>query len=52
LVDESERPDPETLLERPDAVHQLAGHLSQRLADSVRVVHHGEQVNIQLQFQD
>lgn len=52
LVDESERPDPETLLERPDAVHQLAGYLIQRLADSVRVVRHGEQVNIQLQFQD
>jgi len=48
----SERPDPETLLERPDAVHQLAGYLIQRLADSVHVVRHDEQVNIQLQFQD
>ncbi len=48
----SDRPDPEALLDQPDAVHQLAGYLVQRLADSARVVKQGEQVKIQLQFQD
>jgi NCS2 family nucleobase:cation symporter-2 len=48
----SERPDPEALLDQPDAVHQLAGYLIQRLADSVRFTQLGERPQIQLHFQD
>ncbi|MCF8005191.1 MAG: hypothetical protein K9L32_13505 [Chromatiaceae bacterium] len=46
------RPDPDALLEQPDAVHQLAGYLIQRLADSVRISRQGDEVEVQLKFQD
>lgn len=48
----SDRPDPEALLDQPDAVHQLAGYLIQRLADAVRFVPLGDQTQIRLHFQD
>ncbi|WP_462323151.1 uracil-xanthine permease family protein [Halochromatium sp.] len=47
-----DRPDPDALLEQPDAIHQLAGYLIQRLADRVRVSHQDDQVEVQLHFQD
>jgi NCS2 family nucleobase:cation symporter-2 len=46
------RPDPDDLVERPEAVAELAGYLIRRLADQVKVDQTGGRVAVTLHFDD